>query len=55
MIDYELTEQEKQLKAKTAELAIKDIAPQAKKLDEATKAESAHESQSEKARPSRCA
>ncbi|MEN6473582.1 MAG: acyl-CoA dehydrogenase family protein [Syntrophaceae bacterium] len=41
MIDYELTEQEKQLKAKTAELAIKDIAPQAKKLDEATKAESA--------------
>jgi len=39
MIDYELTEQEKQLKAKAAELAIKEIAPQAKKLDEAAKTE----------------
>jgi len=39
MIDYELTDQEKALKAKAAELAAKEIAPQAKVLDEASKAE----------------
>lgn len=41
MIDYELTESEKKIKALAAETAAKDIAPGAKALDEAPKAECA--------------